>query len=185
MSTPDQPANPTPPPPGYFARLLAALCGRAAGAAPASGPAGSVAALQADLRERDERIARMRAEYAELEQARTRATETAGGEHMERLFKKLCGPLATLSTLAHAARAGQAVEARDLADLVVSVEKALHGFGLEPIGEPGAETAFDLAAHQRMSGISPHGGERVRVRLPGYRLGAKVLQKAMVTGKEE
>ena len=185
MKTPENTVPSTPNTPGYFSRLAAAICGRADAPAPADEPRARIAALESDLRDRDERILRMREEYAELEQARARAAATAGSEQMERLFKKLCGPLATLSTLAHAVRAGQSVEVRDLADLVVSVEKALHGFGLEPIGEPGAETAFDVAAHQRMSGGSPHGRESVRVRLPGYRLGQKVLQKAMVTGKEE
>jgi molecular chaperone GrpE (heat shock protein) len=174
------------PNPSYLARLCAALLGRETTAAPASPLSAPLkSALELDLRERDERIAAMQREYAQLLQEKERAATEAGGEQMERLFKKLCGPLATLSTLAHAARADQPVEAREIADLVVSVEKALHAFGLEPIGEPGAEMPFEVALHQRMSGGAPHGGEHVRVRLPGFRLGQKVLQKAMVTGKRE
>jgi molecular chaperone GrpE (heat shock protein) len=173
----------------YLSNLIAALGGRTP--APHGAPLSEsdarhrVARLEQEVRDRDERIAAMQAEYAALREEKASAAAGAGEVQMEKLFKKLCAPLATLSTLAHAVRKGQAVEARDLADMVESVEKALMGFGLEPIGEPGTEAPFDSAAHQRMSGGSPHSGDQVRVRLPGYRLGKKILQKAMVSGKEE
>ena len=169
----------------YLTRLLAALCGRQSAPLSEGETRTRLAKLELDLCDRDEKIARMQQDYAALQQEKARAAAGAGEEQMERLFKKLCGPLATLSTLAHAARSGQEVAAGDLADMVVSVEKALHGGGLEAIGEPGTEAAFDSALHQRMSGGAPRSGENVRVRLPGYRLGKKVLQKAMVSGKEE
>jgi molecular chaperone GrpE (heat shock protein) len=173
-------------PPNYLSRLCSALLGKPAQPAINESEAHKkLAALELDMADRDERITKMQAEYAVLQEEKKRAQEGAGGEQLERLFKKISGSLATLSTLAHAARAGQDVKARDIADLVVSLEKALAGFGLEAIGEPGLEMPFDVAAHQRMSGGAPHGGESVRVRLPGYRMGRKVLQKALVTGKGE
>lgn len=169
----------------YFQCLWAAILGRHNPVAVSGTPMANRGNLEADLRDRDERIAAMQREYAQLQEDKARAVAESGSEQLERLFKRLCGPLATLSTLAHAARAGQAIEVRDLADLVVSVEKALTSAGLERVGEPGVEAPFDIALHQRMSGGAPHGGVPVKVRLPGYRLGAKVLQKAMVSGRED
>ena len=169
----------------YLRRLWAAILGRPKTVAAPGTPTANRGNLEAELRDRDERIAAMEGEYAQLQEDKARAVAESGGEQLERLFKKLCSPLATLSTLAHAARAGQPVEVRDLADLVVSLEKALTAAGLERVGEPGVEAAFDIALHQRMSGGAPHGGAPVKVRLPGYRLGAKVLQKAMVSGRED
>ncbi len=187
-------SNSAPPvSPGYFIRLWSAVCGRAVDLAPlspvepATDPtfAARLAGLEMDLRERDERIALMREEYALLERERDAVGAAAGEEQLTRLFRKLSAPLATLSTVSHAAREGQPVEVRDLADLVAGVEKALAGFGLEAIGQAGAELEFDTALHQRMSGGTPNGGDRVRVRLPGYRHGMVVLQKAMVSGRED
>ena len=53
----------------YFSELLNALAGRTQAAAPAGAPVDQarLAALEMDLRERDQRIAAMRKEYAHLE----------------------------------------------------------------------------------------------------------------------
>jgi molecular chaperone GrpE len=177
----------------YFGRLWQALLGRPSTITGAGLPTNAsqaelrsrIAALELDLRQRGEQIERMKREYGALEAARTRA-ETAGGqEQIEKLLRKLCGPLASLSTLAAAAKAGKDVAAVDMAQLVADVEKQLANFGLKPIGEAGQQTPFDVASHQRMSGGTVHSGTPVVVRMPGYRLGEKVLQKAMVTAKEE
>jgi molecular chaperone GrpE (heat shock protein) len=86
--------------------------------------------------------------------------------------------------LAAAARAGKDVAAKDMAALVADVEKQLAAAGLHVIGTPGEASAFDVSLHQRMSGGDVHGGKPVVVRIPGYKLGEKVLQKALVTAKE-
>jgi molecular chaperone GrpE (heat shock protein) len=175
----------------YFQNLWAALLGRPS--PPTGGlPAGTseadlrarIASLELDLRQRDGQIAQMKREYSALEAARARAEATGGQEQLEKLLRKLCGPLASLSTLAAAAKAGKDVSAADMAGLVSDLEKQLTAYGLKPIGEAGEQTSFDVAAHQRMSGGTVHAGSLVVVRLPGYRFGEKVLQKAMVTAKE-
>ena len=177
---------------GYWGRLLAALAGRDAGPAVAPGSPdeqlaqvrAQAAALQLDLAERDRQMAEMRAEYGTLHAAKQWAAADAGQDQLERLFKKLAGPLANLAVLTAAVEAGQEVEARDLVQLLKSVERELHRAGLEPIGRVGQRAQFDVASHQRMSGGAVHAGTPVTVQLPGYRSGEKILLKAMVSAGE-
>ena len=201
-------------PSGYWKRLWMAMCGRlppeatvtpvapavpvppetsattilevpVTTAAPAPEWQARLAALEMDLRERNALLERMKQEYAALEQARDRTAASAGQEELERLFKKLAGPLSTLTTLASAAESGKNVIATDMAQLVRGVEKPLAAAGLEPIGAPGQKTGFEVALHQRMSGGTVREGTPVTVHIPGYRLGQKIIQKAMVSAKED
>ena len=143
-----------------------------------------LASLQLEVQSRDEQIDQMKREYASVEAARDRAASAGGREQVEKLLRKLCGPLSNLAVLAAAARAGKDVAAEDMAALVGDAEKHLAGVGLQVIGAPGEASAFDVALHQRMSGGAVHSGTPVVVRIPGYKLGEKVLQKALVTAKE-
>lgn len=190
---------------GYWQRLWQALLGRPETPAPAppapAAPApatpaptapsadvaalrGRIATLEMDVRQRDEHIEQMKREYAALQVERDRTASGAGRQELEKLLRKLCGPLSNLVTLAAGARGGQSVAATDMAELVEDLEQRLGEAGLQTIGRAGEETPFDVAAHQRMSGGAVHSGGAVTVRIPGYRLGVKVLQKAMVTAKE-
>ncbi len=187
--------------PGYWGRLWAALLGRevveaAAVAAPAPPVAlppdeqvaevrARAATLEMDLRERDERIEKLRVEYETLRAERDRAVGRAAQDEVEKLLKKLAGPLSNLVALATLAEAGKDVQAKDLASLVRGVEKELLRAGLEPVGKVGEETRFDVAVHQRMSGGAVREGTPVTIQLPGYRLGDKVLLKAMVSARED
>lgn len=182
-----------------FAGLLAALLRRRPSAVaepePVPEPAGPgprelhlqsrVAELEMELRERDQRIAQMRREYADLEASKQRAAAGAKEDELERLFKRLAGTLASLSALSAFAREGQQVETDDLLGLVGSVEKDLARAGLEPVGRVGQTAAFDVGVHQRMSGGAVHAGTPVTVQLPGYRFGDRVLLKAMVSAAED
>ena len=173
--------------PGYWSRLLAALLGREPAPAAAALPAdleSRIASLEMDLRERDERIARMQAEYEQLHLARGRAAGDGGRDELEKLFKKLAGPWASVLALAAMNEGGQNVQASDLVQLINDVEKTLVRAGLEPIGRAGEDTTFDIAQHQRMSGGTVHPGTPVTVRLPGFRMGEKVLAKALVSTRE-
>ena len=177
---------------GYFARLAAALLGRdLPSPAPTptddspAGLAARIAALEMELKERDERIEHMRADYETLERAKERVAAEAGQDGVEKLLKRLSGPLATLAGLSSMAEAGDEVEMADLVQLVHDLEKTLARAGMEQIGTVGQRAEFDVAGHQRMSGGAVKPGAPVTVRLPGYRLGDKVLLKAMVSGQEE
>jgi molecular chaperone GrpE (heat shock protein) len=181
---------------GYWHRLWQALLGRpeivvAKTAATPVAPAltetelrSRLAELELDLRQRDERIEQMKREYAALETEKSRTAATAGQDQMEKILRKVCGPLSNLATLAAATRSGKDVSAADMAQIVGDLQRQLAACGLTAIGEPGQHTDFDIAAHQRMSGGTVHTGTAVVVQIPGYRLGEKVLQKAMVTAKE-
>jgi molecular chaperone GrpE (heat shock protein) len=144
-----------------------------------------VATLEMDLRERDERIEKQRSEYGTLRAERDRSVGQAGREELEKLLKRLAGPLSNLAALTALAEAGQEVQAPDLVSLIRGVEKELVRAGLEAVGKVGETARFDVRVHQRMSGGEVRDGTPVTVRLPGYRLGEKVLLKAMVSAREE
>ena len=170
----------------YFSELLNALAGRSQAAAPAGAPVDEarIAALAMDLRERDQRIAAMQKEYANLEAAARRDAAGAGADQLEALFKKLAAPLSNLAALAAMAGEGREVAAADVVTLFRSVEKQLKAAGLEQVGGAGESVPFDVAVHQRMSGGMVSAGAVVVIRTPGYRFAGKVLLKAMVTAKE-
>jgi molecular chaperone GrpE (heat shock protein) len=171
----------------YLDTLWKALLGGAETAGPAGDDAAwraKVAALELDLVEAKRRAEKMREEYASLQTERDRASTAGGQDQLERLFKKLAGPLSNLAALADMAEAGGEVAASDFAQLVRSLEKELARAGLERIGKAGEETSFDTALHQRMSGGSVHAGTPVTVRVPGYRAGEKIVLKALVSTRE-
>ena len=185
----------TTPAAGYFACLWAALLGRAPAATSLEPPAqdesaapalrGQISVLEASLSETQDKMNRMRAEYARLEEEKARAVATAGGSELQRIFKKIAPPLAMLSALAHKVLHGENVLPGDLAQAAVNVEKALASGGLERIGEAGTTVPYDAALHARMSGGAANAGEPVVLQLPGYRLGGVVLHKAMVAVTEK
>jgi len=138
-----------------------------------------------DLAEREKQMEQMRSEYATLELSSQRALSGVGQEQLEKLFKKLAGSLANLTALTTMAEAGREVEVTDLTQLIRGLEKELARAGLEPIGQPGEQTLFETSYHQRMSGGAVQSGIPVTVHIPGYRLGEKVLLKAMVSTRDE
>jgi molecular chaperone GrpE (heat shock protein) len=176
----------------YWRRLWSALAGREAWTPQPGTPDEQIAGLRArvaslemDLAERDRQIAQMRAEYGTLEAAKQTAAAGAGQEELARLFKRLSGTLANLAALTAAAEAGRPVEVGDLVSLFHTLEKDLARAGMETIGTVGQRTEFDVACHQRMSGGAVHPGTPVTVQLPGYRMGDRVLMKALVSAQEE
>jgi molecular chaperone GrpE (heat shock protein) len=177
---------------GYWRRLWAALAGREPWT-PHPGPAdeqiaglrAQVASLEMDLAERDRQIAQMRSEYGNLEVATQNAATGAGQEELARLFKRLSGTLANVAALTAAAEAGRRGEGGDLISLIHSLEKDFARAGLEAIGKVGQKTEFAVAWHQRMSGGAVHPGTPVTVQFPGYRMGTRMLMKAMVSASED
>jgi hypothetical protein len=93
----------------------------------------------------------------------------------------LAPTLSQLATLRHIADSGREVRAADALKLGAKLEQALQELGLERIGEVGAETVFDPALHQRMSGGDVRDGDSVRVRFVGYRFAGQTAVKALVS----
>lgn len=174
---------------GYVQRLLAAILGRdvsSGGVDLPDDPAklkAIAASLRLDVQERDERIAAMRGEYEQLEVSKEHSTASAGEEELTALLKKLSGPLSNIAVLRDAATAGEDVKVDDLLQLIASLEKVLTRAGLEVIGRSGEASHFDPAVHQRMSGGSVSDGVPVKIEVPGYRMGERVLQKALVSAE--
>lgn len=164
--------------------------GPAASVEPAPAEPPPVAALEAeaaqlrlDVEDRDRRIAAMQKEYALMEGAQSQIAAEAGARHLEKIMNALARPLSNLALLMDLADAGSEVALVDLISLARSMERELARLGLERIGRAGEHAAFDIALHQRMSGGAVHPGADVRVSVPGFRLGTKVLLRAMVTSK--
>lgn len=144
-----------------------------------------IAALEMELAERDQQIDRMRSEYAVLQADKERASAGAGQEQLEKLFKRLAGSLGNLAVLTAMAEAGREIEVGDIVQLVKALGEELTRFGLEPVGKVGEQTLFDVACHQRMSGGTVGPGTPVIVQIPGYRLGQKILTKALVSARKD
>jgi molecular chaperone GrpE (heat shock protein) len=114
-----------------------------------------------------------------------RAALTLHHSSVRPLFKRLAGTLGNLNVLTAMAEAGREVDTGDLIQLIKGLEKELDRAGLEPIGAVGEKTLFAVASHQRMSGGAVHEGVPVVVQIPGYRLGGKILSKALVSARAD
>jgi molecular chaperone GrpE (heat shock protein) len=147
----------------------------------------ALARLRLDVQAREAEIARLRDEFVRQEQQAAAATATAGGEAVAALLRALAPTLSQLTTLRYMADAGREVRATDALKLCAKLEGVLADQGLERIGEVGAESAFDPALHQRMSGGDVQDGDRVRVRFVGYRFRGETPVKALVSrvGQED
>ena len=143
--------------------------------------AAELARRRLDVKAKEEEIRGLRDEYARREQSARAETEAARKEVLDAFIKKLAPTLSQLATLRHMAAGGREVRPQDVLKLTAKLEDALRAQGLEPVGEVGAEAAFDPALHQRMSGGDVRDGTRVRVRFPGYRFRGKTPLKAMVS----
>jgi len=140
-----------------------------------------VAALEMDLRDRDEEIRRLRQEYGLQQEQAERQQATASAVGFEALARKLAPLFSQLATMQALADAGRAVRTEDILKLFGKVEQMLAGAGLVRVGTVGAAAPFDTRLHQRMSGADLRDNDPVTVRFVGYRLGETILLKAMVS----
>jgi transcriptional regulator with XRE-family HTH domain len=85
-------------------------------------------------------------------------------------------------TAAHAAQNNPEAPALKILPLLRPVEQLLQEWGIETIGEVGAEVPYDPQQHQLMGGTVA-AGDCVVVRFVGYRQGDKLLYRAKVAPK--
>ena len=176
-------------PMGFIRRLFSSFLRKESAAERGGGEGGAelrtrIAMLEMDLQERNQRIATMQKEYKALDEARDRAAASGAEMQMGKLFKRLSGNLSNLGALADLVEAGREAEMEDVIQLIRALEKDMAAAGMERIGRVGEVCHFDPANHQRMSGGSVHAGTSVVVRIPGYRMGGKVLLKVLITTQE-
>lgn len=150
----------------------------------AADPRTRIAALEMDLRDRDEEIRRLRQEYGLQQEQAERQQATAAAVGFEALARRLAPLLSQLATMQALAEAGRTLRAEDVLKLFGKIEPVLAEAGLVRVGEVGAEEPFDTRRHQRMSGADLDDGDLVTVRFVGYRLGETNLLKAMVSRQD-
>lgn len=150
-------------------------------APPSADAARDLARLRLDLQAREAETVKLRAEFARQEQQAAAATQAAGNQALSALLRALAPTLSQLATLRHLAESGREVRAADALKLAAKLEQTLSEQGLERIGEVGAQTAFDPACHQRLSGGDVRDGDPVRVRFVGYRFRGETPVKALVS----
>ena len=86
-------------------------------------------------------------------------------------------------TVAYAARKNPEAPAIKILPLLQPLDRLLASWGIVPIGEVGADIAYDPQWHQLMAtvGQAPALGDQVRVRYVGYRQGEQLLYRAKVS----
>ena len=137
-----------------------------------------------DLEDRDQKIARMRQEFEQLQSRAASDRAGAGSAELAALAKRLAPLLSQLPTLRALHESGKEVRTADLFTLFAKLEKLLAETGLTPVGAVGEICPFDPRYHQRMSGSDVGDGVPVRVRFVGYRFQEAVLLKAMVSRED-
>ncbi len=174
---------------GLLRRMFSSLFGKNPTAEPVYGRneaalIARIATLEMDLQERDERITAMQREYSALSESMDRQSARVGQAQLEKTFKRLSGNLSTLAALIDLADSGREVDLHDVVVLFRVIERDFAAAGMERIGSVGEVCAFDPAVHSRMSGGAVSAGTVVTVHVPGYRMGRKILLKALVTPRE-
>lgn len=189
-----------------FARLSAAwsaLCGQECSAAPgvvpdsapapASGAAHSAALENALLDARAEaarqRLAAEECEQTaatlrrELEAERAGRSDAIAAAVQSRIEAPLTDAAATIGQLALQARLieeGQPITARDVMALAQNLSRACAALGLEPAAAVGDAVPFDPALHQPLGGPALAPGAAITIRIPGCRLGGRLVKKSFV-----
>jgi molecular chaperone GrpE (heat shock protein) len=138
------------------------------------------AALRLDLNEAKKQIEALARELAVERSARADAVDAAAAARLEPVLADLSTVMAQLAVQSHLIDEGKPVGAKDVMALAQKLVRTLEKLGLVSFGAPGEETTFDPALHQVLGGGSPSIDAIVVIRMPGYRLGKKTLQKAMV-----
>jgi len=122
-------------------------------------------------------------EYQRQQQQLKTQQEHLLGEYQKSTVQALESLLLQWPTAAYAARKNPDAPAIKLLPLLSPLEQLLASWGVIPIGEVGAEMAYEPQWHQVMSiaGQTLNPGDPVRVRYVGYRQGEQLLYRAKVS----
>lgn len=168
-------------------RFAAALAAFRSGAGPAAD--GEMLALRRDLAaarmelgETREALRREQSRVAAAQQAQAEAVAQSVETRLARLFSAIAAPLSQLQTQAYLLAEGRPLQATDVMTLAMQLAQAAQDCGLEPVGSPGESLAFEPQTMQPLGEGPLQPGAQVTVRFVGYRLGGRVVHKALVEG---
>lgn len=139
--------------------------------------------LRLELAERDEMIARLRAEAAVAHREQAEVTAEALRKAEGRLLADLAGPVAQLLTQAHLVHvAHQPVRAADVLSVASRLIAALQDRGLEIVGGIGEVVPYDPERHQLLGSgdIAPAPGEAAVIRFVGLAHGGCTIHRVAV-----
>lgn len=137
--------------------------------------------LEKEIEEKNQTINQMRKEYNRLIEEIKAVKTKREGDFAGNILSSIANRLSILVVLAYAIKNGAQTNANEIAEQVLGLEKELMDCGLEPIGRPGETVQYDVAIHQPMGNQLFEQGEKVIIRIPGYRVEKRILIKAYVS----
>jgi molecular chaperone GrpE (heat shock protein) len=136
------------------------------------------------LQRRDEKIKRMRDEYAGLQARHAGSTEDIVRYERLAMFKRLQALVTQLPSLRAASEQGTPPSGQDVLNMLHPLDEMLCDVGFDVIGgEVGEELPYDPLCHKPVGrgarSVAP--GDVVRVRFVGYAYQGEIVSKAEVT----
>ncbi|MBU1488135.1 nucleotide exchange factor GrpE [bacterium] len=141
------------------------------------------ATLRLDLEEARNRAEALKRELKHERAARGDTVKAAIAQRLRPMLTEAASIMAQLALQSRLIEEGKPVGARDVMALAQGLVRVFEKQGLASFGEVGAETDFNPAQHQPLGGPAPGAGAKVVVRVQGYKLGSKVVKKALVEGR--
>jgi molecular chaperone GrpE (heat shock protein) len=140
--------------------------------------------LTDQLQRRDEKIKRMREEYAGLQARQVGSKEDIVRDERLAMFKRLQALVTQLPSLRATGEQGRPPSGQDVLNMLHPLDEMLRDVGFEVIGGAvGEELPYDPLHHKPVGrgarSVAP--GDVVRVRFVGYAYQGEVVSKAEVT----
>jgi molecular chaperone GrpE (heat shock protein) len=140
--------------------------------------------LSEHLRRRDEKIKRLRDEYAALQARQVESRESVVRDERLAVFKRLQALVTQIPSLRAAQDRGDQLSGRDILSMLHPLEEMLRDVGFEVIGgEVGTEVPYNPLCHKPVGrgarSVTPE--DIVRVRYVGYTYEGEIVSKAEVT----
>lgn len=111
---------------------------------------------------------------------RGRAAAAAVNARLDPVLTEAASLLGQLAVQARLLEEGKPVGALDVMALALRLTAVFERLGLAALGAPGQRVAFHADQHQPFGGTSPAPGAVVVIKVPGYRLGERVVRKSLV-----
>ena len=140
----------------------------------------AAAAARLEAEEARQMAAALRRELDAERASRDNAIEAALQARLEPALDDAATIIGQLALQARLIEQGKPVGARDVMALASRLAKCFEKLGLVPLDKAGDQALFDSTRHQPMGGFSPEQGAPVAIKIPGCRLGQRILKKSIV-----